>query len=130
MISRDDLNRIPELAKEIDSEQARVDAMRAKLYSPHGFDTKEKVQTSGSQDTLADLVIDLQQQVDDKRSELVGMIQLAKELINHLKGEDRVIMLLRYVDCESWQDISEILNYSLPTLYRRRSELLDILYEK
>lgn len=131
MIAKDELLKIPQLAKEIASDADRIEAMRSALTSPKGFDSREKVQTSGSQDSaLVDVIIDLEQQLDEKRGMLSVLKRQAQAAINMtgLTGDDSILMQLRYVHVYSWETVEQLMHYSRATVFRRHSEVLKIMY--
>ena len=130
MITKADFIAIPARYAEIERDRKRVAAMRARLYSPKGLDTREKVQSSGHDSMLADTVIDMQQKVDEKAEAFNEVIAEAEQLIyEHLTGDLLFIMRLRYVDVLSWEDISKVSLYSPATLYRYRREAIAILFK-
>ena len=131
MIGRDELESIPGIAREIEQEAERINSMRSRLTSPKGFDSRERVQTSGSQDSaLVDVIIDLGQQLDDKRGMLDLLERQAMQLIDRagLAGEDRALMVLRYVEAYSWEDVEKTMHYSRATVFRRHRDIMEALY--
>ena len=131
MIGRSELESIPGIAREVELEEARINSMREKLTSPKGFDSRERVQTSMSQDSaLVDVIIDLSQQLEDKRGMLDLMEREAMQMIDraHLTGEDRALMVLRYVEAYSWEDVEQTMHYSRATVFRRHKDIMTALY--
>ena len=131
MITREDFLSIPRIAKELRDEKNRIEVIRGKLYSPRGLDTNEKVQSSGGQTALADVVIDLEQKLDLKEMELGRLQEQAKDAVlgsDTLSGEQVMLMILRYVDCAGWSEITETLHYSIATVYRMHRESLEIIF--
>ena len=131
VIGRSEMQSIPQLAREIEAEASRIESMRQRLISPKGFDSRERVQTSGSQDNaLVDVIIDLEQQLEDKRGMFETLRREAKQLITRsaLIGEDRAIMMMRYVEAYSWETIEEVMHYSRASVFRRHREILDELF--
>lgn len=131
MIGRDELLSIPPLAREVEQEAERINSMRARLTSPKGFDSRERVQTSGSQDNaLVDVIIDLSQQLEDKQGMLDLLEREARQAIDRagLTGEDRALMVLRYVEAYTWEDVEQTMHYSRATVFRRHKEAMTKLY--
>lgn len=131
MIGKNELLSIPQLAREVEKEEARIESMRAKLTSPKGFDSRERVQSSGSQNNaLVDVIIDLEQQLSEKRGMLSVLERQAQALINRagLTGEDSALMVMRYVEAYSWETVEELMHYSRATVFRRHNELLIRIY--
>lgn len=131
MIGKNELLSIPQLAKEIKAEEDRIEAMRSAITSPKGFDSRERVQTSGSQDSaLVDVIIDLEQQLEEKRGMLSVLKRQAQQAINMsgLTGDDSILMSLRYVHVYSWETVEQLMHYSRATVFRRHSEVLKMMY--
>ena len=132
MLTREELLSIPRKARDIADEENRIEALRAKLYSPRGLDTSDKVQSSGSQTALADVVIDMRQRLDTKEQELS---RLRAEAINLIHGADidddeRVVLMLRYTECAAWSEITAAIHYSAATVYRIHHAALDKLFRE
>ena len=133
MISRDELLSIPATVRRLREEETRIKIMRSKLYSPHGYDSSEKVHCSpGSQTALADIVIDMEQKLDAKKTELERLQTEAEALIlgTDLDGDATILMLLRYTEGASWHQITETIHYSPAAAYRAHKAALDTLFEK
>lgn len=131
MIEKNELLGIPQLAREVESEQTRIDSMRGMLVSPKGFDNRERVQTSGSQQSaLVDVIIDLEQQLDEKRGMLRTLEREAQHMFTRagLTGEDNALMVLRYVQAYSWETVEQLMHYSRATIFRRHSDIIKRLY--
>ncbi len=127
-MTREELEMIPKMAREIEHERDKIEAMRSRLTSPKGLDTRDKVQTSGSEISLADVVIDAQQMLDKKEQKLRVYQDDARILIKHLEGEEWQLMTLRYVMALEWTDISRMMNYSPRTIYRMHNRALCALF--
>ena len=131
MITREDFLSIPRLARELRDERDRIEVIKSKLYSPRGLDTSDKVQSSGSQTALADVVIDMEQRLEHREWELGRLQEQAKCAVlgsDTLSGEQVMLMILRYVDCAGWSEITETLHYSIATVYRMHRESLEIIF--
>ena len=127
-MTREELEMIPKMAREIEHEKDKIQAMRTRLTSPKGLDTRDKVQTSGSEISLADVVIDAQQMLDKKEQKLRVYQDDARILIKRLEGEEWQLMTLRYVMALEWTDISRMMNYSARTIYRMHSRVMAELF--
>lgn len=131
MVEKEILLAVPDMVKEIRREQQRIDALREKLYSPRGLDTGEKVQSSGgSQEALADVVIDLEQALDEKRCELKGVQKEVEKMFRDagLAQEDFILMMLRYYEGLSWGEITKAMCWSEATIFRRHHDILEQIY--
>lgn len=132
MIAKNELLSIPQLAREVEKEAARIESMRSQLTSPQaGFDSRERVQSSGSQHpALVDVIIDMEQQLTEKRGMLSLLKRRAQSMINRsgLTGEDSALLVLRYVEAYRWETVEELMHYSRATVFRRHNELIQKLY--
>ena len=131
-MTREELLSIPRRAQDIADEQNRIEVMKAKLYSPRGLDTSDKVQSSGSQTALADIVIDMEQRLDTKRQELSKLREEAANLIYKadIDDDERVVLALRYTEIMTWHEITSAIHYSIATAYRIHRAALDKLFEE
>lgn len=131
MIGKSELLNIPQLAREVEAEENRIETMRAHLVSPKGFDSRERVQSSGSQqNALVDVIIDLEQQLEEKKETLAVLERQAQELIKSrgLTGEEHALMVMRYVQACSWEVIERLMNYSRATVFRRHNDIIRSIY--
>ena len=130
MINREEFLNIPKLSKEIAEEENRIAVIRAKLYSPRGLDTNEKVQSSGSQTALADVVIDMEQRLEAKKIELSSLRAEALRMIYgaDLEDSERLVLMLRYVEDSTWLEITEAIHYSVATVFRIHRAAIDKLF--
>ena len=136
-ISKKELLSIPPKIEEINRRRDRIAALRQKLYSPKGMDTNEKVQTSaGETAMLADIVIDMEAELERDAEDLNELRAEAAKIIETLPEEPRYVMRLRYLDEDhngepttwSWTEIARLMYYSEATAHRRHGEALDILF--
>lgn len=131
MIEKDELLEIPRLAKEVREEEARIDSMREALTSPKGFDNRERVQSSGSQNSaLVDVIIDLEHQLEEKADTLRLLERQAQKLFQAqgLRGEDNALMVMRYVEAYSWETIEQLMHYGRATIFRRHNRIMAEIY--
>ena len=130
-MTEEEFLKLPGIYERIKQDTARIEKMRARLYSPKGLDTRDKVQTSGGSNMLAETVIDLQQKLDAKVEAFNKLTAEAGLMISdNLEGDTALVMRLRYVDCFSWAEISAMLDISEPTLYRYRRVALEIIFKE
>lgn len=120
---------IPVMIRDIERSKARIEKMRAKLYSPQGFDSRERVQTSGTQrDELVDMVMDFEAKLEAEEQDVMELKQQAVALFEELESEPKLLMTLRYIGAQSWSEIAEVMNYSPPSLFRRHRQIMDELF--
>ena len=129
MLTKTELMAIPIMIRDIDRTKARIEKMRSKLYSPQGFDSRERVQTSGSQrDELVDMVMDFEAKLETKKAEVERLKREAIALFEPLEPEQKLLMTLRYIGAQSWPEIAEVMNYSPPSLFRRHRQIMSELF--
>lgn len=131
-MTREEFLAIPKLAREISEERSHIAVLRGKLYSPRGLDTSEKVQSSGSQTALADIVIDMEQRLDSKEAELDRMQEEAARIIlgnDELTGEEIMLMLLRYTEGAKWETIADAIHYSPASVFRIHNIAIEKIFQ-
>lgn len=129
MLTKNELMAIPVMIRGIDRTKARIEKMRSKLYSPQGFDSRERVQTSGSQrDELVDMVMDFEAKLEAKKAEVEGLKREAIGMFEPLEAEAKLLMTLRYIGAQSWPEIADVMNYSPPSLFRRHRQIMRELF--
>lgn len=130
-MTKEELLALPGIYEKIRQDSVRIQKMRARLYSPKGLDTRDKVQSSGGNSMLAEVVIDLQQKLDARADAFNRLTAEAGELISdNLEGNSALVMRLRYVDCFNWSEIAAMLDLSPATLYRYRNAALDLIFKE
>lgn len=130
-MTRDEFTALPDMAVDIQKRAAQVNRLRNRLISPKGLDTREKVQSSGSGNNMADVLIDMAAELDRVKAEYQSLKAEASDLIDdRLKVCPELILLtsLRYLNNKPWSDVSAIMGYSPATIFRKRDQALDILF--
>lgn len=130
IMTREELLSIPRKVRDIADEEYRIETLKAKLFSPRGLDTNEKVQSSGSQTALADIVIDMEHKLDLKKQALG---KLRAEAMNMIYGADltedeSVVLMLRYTEFMTWPEITEVVHYASATVFRIHRKAVDKLF--
>lgn len=129
MLTKKELMALPLKVRDIERAKLRIEKMRTKLYSPKGFDSRERVQTSGSQrDAMADMVIDLEMKVQAEQEDVEKLTDAAGKMFTELDPEAKQLMTMRYIGALSWPDIAEVMHYSPPSLFRKHRAVLCELY--
>lgn len=131
-MTKEEFLSIPKRAREIEDEDNRIEVMKSKLYSPRGLDTNEKVQSSGSQTALADVVIDMEQRLEAKKIELSRLRAEALQMIYgaYLTDSERLVLMLRYTEDSAWSEITEAIHYSVATVFRIHRAAVEKLFEE
>lgn len=131
-MTKEEFLSIPKMAREIEDEDNRIEVMKSKLYSPRGLDTNEKVQSSGSQTALADVVIDMEQRLEAKKIELSRLRAEALQMIYgaYLTDSERLVLMLRYTEDSAWSEITEAIHYSVATVFRIHRAAVEKLFKE
>lgn len=130
-MTREQFIALPDMAADIQRRAAQVNRLRARLTSPKGLDTREKVQSSGSNNNMADVLIDMAAELDNIRSIYQKQLEEAQDLIDdRLKSYPDLILLtsLRYLSNRPWSDIIAIMGYSAATIFRKHDTALALLF--
>lgn len=87
---------------------------------------KEKVQTSvkNQNETLLVILADLTNEIEEKEAELIRLKEEISEWAGTLSSFNKAIIILRYCQCLSWDDISEYLGCSSRQIRRINKEIL------
>lgn len=131
-MTREQFIALPDMAADIQRRAAQVNRLRARLTSPKGLDTREKVQSSGGNNNMADVLIDMAAELDNIRAIYQKQLEEAQDLIDdRLKSYPDLILLtsLRYLSNRPWSDIRAIMGYSNATIFRKHDAALAILFD-
>lgn len=87
---------------------------------------KEKVQTSvkNQHETLLVILADLTNEIEEKETELIRLKEEIREWAGTLPKFEKAIIILRYCQFQSWNEISEQLGYSSRQIRRINEEIL------
>lgn len=130
-MTREQFIALPDMAADIQRRAAQVNRLRSRLTTPKGLDTREKVQSSGGNNNMADVFIDMAAELDNIRSIYQKQREEAQDLIDdRLKSYPDLILLtsLRYLSNRPWSDIIAIMGYSSATIFRKNDTALAILF--
>ena len=92
----------------------------------------DKVQTSKKNTTEQKVLsyVNYSQQVDDKISELIDCRGILLRTINRLNNPaHRIILIARYIEGNTWAEVSDKTNYSLRAVYKIHNQALEKLEE-
>lgn len=131
MITKNELNRISKLYKEIKQEKKRLSLLREKAQSPPQMKNADKVQSSKKGDTMTDivaLVCDLEREVKKDERELRKLQKKAEDLYKIVDGVNREILVLKYSQGESWESIGRIVGYSERHIRRIHFNIIRAVY--
>ena len=130
-MTREQFTGLPDMAAEIKRRAAQVQRLRVRITSPKGLDTREKVQSSGGGNNMADVLIDMTADLDALTIQYNGLKAEAGDIIDaKLKEYPELILLttLRYLSNNKWSDIVAVLGYSPATIYRMNDTAIDIMF--
>ena len=130
-MTREDFIALPDMAAEIQKRTAQVQRLRSRLTSPKGLDTREKVQTSGGNNNMADVMVDMAAELDALTCIYRDKLDEAAELIDtKLKDYPELILLtsLRYIKGAKWSDVTAVMGYSTSTVFRMKDQALELIF--
>lgn len=131
-LTEKDLKEILQIQRDVDKKSERLNNLREISTCTPAITMDEKVQTTVQNKSMAiaDAVVDLERELDADMDRLKTAKSAADEFIKSLDLDEteQSIMHLRYVDCQYWYSISEILNYSIRHLTRKHGEILSKIF--
>ena len=130
-MTREDFIALPDMAAEIQKRTAQVQRLRSRLTSPKGLDTREKVQSSGGNNNMADVMVDMAADLDALTCIYKDKLDEAAELIDaKLKEYPELVLLtsMRYIKGAKWSDVTAVMGYSPSTVFRMKDQALDIIF--
>lgn len=131
MITREELFEIPAMFDRINEKKARRERLQDKATSPPGTNNDERVQTSKKPDKMTDiavLVCDLDNEIEEDERELAELRRKAESLFNIVDGINREILVLRYAEGETWDEIGETVGYSERHVRRIHLNIIRTIY--
>ena len=128
VLSKSDIRRIPELYKQLQHDREHLRYLREKATSV-GSTTQnsEKVQTSPSNDSMRyiDAAVDLEREIREKELELLDLQSAAAEFRKNLTDPlQRQVIRYRYLKCCTWEQVADLLGYSVRRVYQVEAEAL------
>lgn len=131
MITRDEIRSIPELYKSIQRDKEQLRYLREKATSvPSGISDRERVQTSPSNDGMkyVEEAADLDKDIRRKELELLELQSRAKLFIDTIdKPLTMRVMKRRYLKCETWEEIADMLGYDDRYIRRLEYEAVELI---
>ena len=127
MITREELQSIPRLHKQItrDKEQLRYLQEKATaIQSTLGFET-EKVQSSPSNDATKyiEAAVDLDKEIHTKELELIRLQGEAKTFVDAVTERlPHQILKLRYLRCCEWKEVADLTGYAVRYIQQLESD--------
>lgn len=128
------LQSIKRLDTIINSKIEILDMLRQLSNSINGFNENEKVQSSKNNDRMSDIIskiIDLEKEINKDIDRFVDIYKKAESIIGKVENDDcRTLLVLRYLNFRTWEEIAEEMNYSVRHIYRLHGEVLSYLKDK
>lgn len=118
-MTKNDIKRITALNSALKREREQLDYLKAKATTVPAIEYKERVQTSVKNDSnhYVDEAIDLEAEIADLQAELEELQEELKSKLKILNGRlARRIMELRYLKCLKWDEIADVLGYTVRRL--------------
>lgn len=126
-MTREELREIPNLEKKIAEKKEQLDHLRALAMGVSAIAPKVKVQESVSNERsmmpIAEAV-DLEREITRDIERLIKFRHRAYYLIQRLKGTERRLMELRYVNGYTWEVVAEKMEMSARHVYRIHGRIL------
>jgi len=113
------------LEKEIDCLKDEIERLRECFSAPPIIDGMPRA--NAYQDRIATLVakiVDLDNILTEKLSELVECRIRIEEAIGTLETADRLLLRLRYIEGEKWEEVADKMGYSWQGIHLRHSKAL------
>ena len=114
------LKQIRLIDKEINQMLNELERIRCSLMrSPQLKQVSVQESKVGLKDDVYIKMIEYNDKINQKVDELIDTKKKAFDIIEQIKDhEQRLILKMRYVDCEKWEDIEQELHVSKNTMHR------------
>ncbi|MBR2587541.1 hypothetical protein IKE71_04200 [Candidatus Saccharibacteria bacterium] len=115
MITKEELFSMPRKIEEIRRKKERLERLQDKATSPPSIKSTEKVQTSPSGDSMTEIAVlacDLQAEIEKDEKAFEELKAKAATAYDKVDGINREILILRYCEGESWNEIGKVVGYS------------------
>ena len=100
----------------------QLENLRSIVFSVSGNSRDEKVQTSKRRDKIGDImpkIMNLEKELNNHIKEFIDLKSEITKKIDELPDmEYRLVLMLRYLDFKTWEEIAEIMNYSVRWIYK------------
>ncbi len=114
--TKQQLKQIKWLDKVIKSKTDQLENLRSIVFSVSGNSGDEKVQTSKRRDKIGDIIpkiMDLEKELNNHIKKFIDLKSEITKKIDELPDmEYRLVLMLRYLDFKTWEEIAELMNYS------------------
>lgn len=131
---------IQERMQQISAANRMVENKQEEIQRLHDLATRvtrtvenEKVQTSGSNDKIADLICSATDLEAELKQDINDLIKLRKDVMKEIDSLDNIdmidLMYKRYFQCKKWEIIAEELHMSYRNVIRLHSKALKKLEE-
>ena len=122
---------IEDLAEEVNALASRQRCLEARAYSlpSPSADLGARVQVSRPDSALHESCVDAKEDLNAelraRSSELESLKKQAGQIIrDHFRGRERMVLILHYIDGETWKATAQHCNYSERHIYRLGKEML------
>ena len=110
------LKRVKYLDGLINSKAEQLKDLRNMVYNISGNENNERVQTSKRVDKIGDImskIVDLENELDNDIDKLVDLKAEVTKRIDEIPDmECRLLLMLRYLNFKTWEEIAEKMGYS------------------
>ena len=126
-MTREEFREIPNFEKKIADKKEQLDHLRALAMGVSAIAPKVKVQESVSNErSMLPITeaVDLEREISQDIERLIKLRHRAYYLIQRLKGTERWLMELRYVNGYTWEVVAEKMEMSVRHVYRIHGRIL------
>ena len=120
--TKQQLKKIKWLDKVVKSKTDQLENLRSIVFNVSGNSGDEKVQTSKRRDKIGDImpkIMDLEKELNNHIKEFIDLKSKITKKIDELPDiEYRLVLMLRYLDFKTWEEIAELMNYSIRWIYK------------
>lgn len=110
------LKQVKWLDEVINSKTEQLENLRSIVFSISGNSEDERVQTSNESDKIGYImpkIIDLENELNNRINEFIDLkTEVTKKIDEVPDMECRLLLMLRYLNFKTWEEIAEKMNYS------------------
>lgn len=110
------LKQVKWLDEVINSKTEQLENLRSIVFSLSGNSEDERVQTSNGSDKIGYImpkIIDLENELNNRINEFIDLkTEVTKKIDEVPDMECRLLLMLRYLNFKTWEEIAEKMNYS------------------
>lgn len=112
--------------KELKRLRLKINDLReALLHVTPAYSDMPKGHTEGARDSQLAALADTELYYEQRLREFSGRVKAVEEFIDRIEnGNQRVLLRLRYIDCMKFEDIADVIGFSLRQTHRIHGDAL------